>query len=79
LKCAHGRQVGSVSTRNALLAGAASALRAGSGTAPSSFGDGRDLAATAQMTLALAATAQMTLALAATAQSGQRADRRAGA
>jgi hypothetical protein len=58
LKCANGRQVGSVSTRNALLSGAASTLRAGNGTAPSSFGDGPDLSATAQMTIALAATKQ---------------------
>jgi hypothetical protein len=47
-----------VSTRNALLAGAASALRAGNGTAPSSFGDGPDLSATAQMAIALAAAQQ---------------------
>ena len=58
LTCRNGRQVGSVSTRNALLAGAASALRAGNGTAPSSFGDGPDLSATAQMTIALAAAKQ---------------------
>lgn len=58
LTCRNGRQVGMVSTRNALLAGAASALRAGNGTAPSSFGDGPDLSATAQMTIALAAAKQ---------------------
>jgi hypothetical protein len=58
LKCANGRQVGSVSTRNALLAGAAGTLRAGNGTAPSSFGDGPDLSATAQLTIALAAANQ---------------------
>ncbi|MCU0264181.1 MAG: terpene cyclase/mutase family protein [Candidatus Nanopelagicales bacterium] len=58
LKCANGRQVGSVSTRNALLSAAASTLRAGNGTAPSSFGSGPDLSATAQMTIALAAAKQ---------------------
>ena len=58
LTCRNGQQVGSVSTRNALLSGAASTLRAGNGTAPSSFGDGPDVSATAQMTIALAAAQQ---------------------
>ena len=35
LTCRNGQQIGSVSTRNALLSGAARTLRAGNGTAPS--------------------------------------------
>ncbi len=58
LTCRDGKQVGSVSTRNALLAGISRTLRAGKGTAPSSFGSGPDISATAQMTIALAATRQ---------------------
>ena len=58
LTCRDGQQVGSVSTRNALLAGISTTLRAGNGTAPSSFGSGPDISATAQMTIALAATRQ---------------------
>jgi hypothetical protein len=58
LTCRDGKQVGSVSTRNALLAGIATTLRAGNGTAPSSFGSGPDISATAQMAIALAAAKQ---------------------
>ena len=58
LTCREGKQVGSVSTRNALLAGISTILRTGNGTAPSSFGSGPDNSATAQMTIALAATRQ---------------------
>ena len=47
-----------MSTRNALLAGISTTLRAGNGTAPSPFGSGPDISATAQMTIALAATRQ---------------------
>lgn len=58
LTCRDGRQVGSVSTRNALLAGISTTLRAGNGTAPSPFGSGPDISATAQMAIALAGTRQ---------------------
>ncbi|HYO20672.1 MAG TPA: prenyltransferase/squalene oxidase repeat-containing protein, partial [Dermatophilaceae bacterium] len=58
LTCRDGKQVGSVSTRNALLAGISTTLRAGKGTAPSSVGSGPDISATAQMAIALAGTRQ---------------------
>ncbi len=54
-----GRQAGRIREHaQRPLAGISTTLRAGKGTAPSPFGSGPDISATAQMTIALAATRQ---------------------
>ncbi len=58
LGCRSGAQVGSVSTRNALLWGSAGALRAGGGAVANQFGSGSDISATAQMVIALGSARQ---------------------
>lgn len=58
LRCRSGAQIGSVSTRNALLWGTAGALRAGHGAVANQFGSGSDISATAQMVIALGSAKQ---------------------
>jgi hypothetical protein len=58
LVCRNDAQVGSVSTRNALLWGTAQALRTGGGVVANQFGSGSDLTATAQMVIALGSAKQ---------------------
>lgn len=58
LRCRNGAQVGSVSTRNALLWGGAGALRSGGGAVANQFGSGSDISATAQLVIALGTARQ---------------------